>query len=128
MDVARDPELCSCRQACNTGQAVAASSSQAVAGATPALPTSAMAWPGTQLLKFVPEQQFRVLQQSQQLMGVHEHLHHSYAVSAAAVEQAAQEGKAALVVGSVHLAAQLKHELPDMQVGHSLQPCAYCAP
>lgn len=126
LDVARVPELCSCRQACNTGQAAAASTSQAVAGATPALPTST-AWPGTQLLKFVPEQQFRLLQQSQQLLGVHEHMHHSYAVSAAAVEQAAEEGKAALVVGSVHLAAQLKQELPDVQVGHSLQPHAYCA-
>jgi len=73
-------------------------------------------WPGTDLLKFVPEQQFRLLQQSQQLLGLHQHLGHSYAVPVAAVESAAQEGKAALVVGSVHLAEQLRSELPELQV------------
>lgn len=124
MDVARDPQLR--RQASNTSQATAASSSLAMVGPTAALPTSA-AWPGTDLLAFVPEQQFRLLQQSQQLMGVHQHMQHSYAISAAAVEQASEEGKAALVVGSVHLAAQLKGELPDMQVRHSGKAAVYDA-
>lgn len=73
-------------------------------------------WPGTDLLKFVPEPQFRLLQQSQQLWGLHQHLGHSYALPVAAVESAAQEGKAALVVGSVHLAEQLRSELPELQV------------
>jgi guanylate kinase len=66
----------------------------------------------------VPDQQFKLLQQAQQLQGVHQHMGHSYALPVAALEAAAHEGKAALVVGSVHLAEQLKHELPDdVQVG-----------
>jgi hypothetical protein len=73
-------------------------------------------WPGSGLLQFVPEQQFKLLQQSQQLVGLHQHMGHSYAVSIAAVEAAAQQGKAALLVGSIHLAGQLKLELPDAQV------------
>jgi hypothetical protein len=66
----------------------------------------------------VPEQQFKLLQQSQQLVGLHQHMGASYGLSAAAIELAAQEGKAALVVGSVHLAAQLWSELADVQVRH----------
>ena len=73
-------------------------------------------WPGSDLLQFVAEQQFKLLQQSHQLVGLHQHVGHSYAVPAAAIEAAAQQGKAALVVGSIHLAEQLMHELPNAQV------------
>lgn len=75
---------------------------------------------GSELLQFVPEQQYRVLQRSSQLAGVHQHLGHSYGVALAAVEAAAADGKAALVVGPLALAERLKQELLDMQVGWDL--------
>jgi ribose 1,5-bisphosphokinase PhnN len=71
---------------------------------------------GSELLQFVPEQQYKVLQRSSQLAGVHQHLGHSYGVALAAVEAVATDGKAALVVGSLALAERLKQELLDTQV------------
>jgi guanylate kinase len=72
---------------------------------------------GSELLQFVPEQQYKVLQRSSQLAGVHKHLRHSYGVALAAIEAIAADGKAALVVGALALAEQLKQDLPDAQVG-----------
>lgn len=108
--------------AAQTGRASPAPAASGPAGASsvPAAasgPSTQAAWPGTELLRFVPEQHFRLLHQSQQLMGLHQHMHHSYAVPVAAIEEAAEAWKAALLVGSVHLATQLKSELPDVQVG-----------
>lgn len=72
---------------------------------------------GSELLQFVPEQQYKKLQRSNQLAGVQWHLGHSYGVALAAIEAIASEGKAALVVGPLALAEQLKLELPVTQVG-----------
>jgi guanylate kinase len=72
---------------------------------------------GSQLLQFVPEQQYKMLQRSSQLAGVHKHLGHSYGVALAAIEAIAADGKAALVVGALAVAEQLKQDLPDTQVG-----------
>lgn len=132
LEVAKTPELAKWRQqpgsaAATTtptpaGDALAAGGSSSTAhhgtplvGTTPCSTTSAQ-WPGSDLFKFVPEQQFKLLQQSQQLAGVNQHMGHSYAVSTAALETAAKAGKAALVVGSVHLAEKLLQDLADTQV------------
>jgi hypothetical protein len=72
---------------------------------------------GSELLQFVPEQQYKVLQRSSQLAGVHKHLGHSYGVALAALEAIAADGRAALVVGPLALAERLKQDLPDTQVG-----------
>jgi hypothetical protein len=72
---------------------------------------------GSQLLQFVPEQQYKVLQSSSQLAGVHKHLGLTYGVALAAVDAIAADGKAALVVGPLALAERLKQDLPDTQVG-----------
>lgn len=120
--MARHPELRKCTTAPGSAPGQLGhttgtlSALQPAAGATAGLNAQAT-WPGSELLQFVPEQQFKLLQQSQQLVGLHQHMDASYAVSVAAVEAAAQEGRAALLVGSIHLAGQLKLELPDAQVG-----------
>lgn len=72
-------------------------------------------YPGSDLLQFVPEQHFKLLKRSGQLAGLHQHLQHSYGVAAAALEAAAADGKAALVVGPVTLAEQIRKELQDTQ-------------
>lgn len=129
LDVARCPELRKYRPTARANQPQSAPLAALTSGSIPQPTPSAQGpWPGTDLLKFVPEQQFKLLLHSQQLIGTHQHLGASYAVSAAAVELAAQEGKAALVVGSVHLAAQLRSELPDVQVrATACSACLRCS-
>lgn len=127
--MARAPELSKHRRSAHVIQqgsaaAAAAGEAQCTAHHAAGAPSAQAAWPGTDLLRFVPEQQFKLLQQSQQLVGLHQHMGASYGLSAAAVELASQEGKAALVVGSVHLAAQLWSELTDVQVRRSLPTTA----
>ncbi|KAF8071222.1 GLTP1 [Scenedesmus sp. PABB004] len=73
-------------------------------------------FPGSDLLQFVPEAQFRALRHSGHLEGAHEHLGDSHGLAAAALEAAAAAGKAALVVGSVRLAQALRRELQGTHV------------
>jgi hypothetical protein len=73
-------------------------------------------WRGSAVLQFVPGAQFELLQTSHQLAGLHTHMGHAHAVHTAALEAAAQEGRAVLLVGSVHLAEQLRKDLTDTQV------------
>lgn len=72
-------------------------------------------WPGTQWLQFAPESTFTRLHQAQQLAGLHTHMGQSYAVQLAALQQAACDDRAGVVVGSLHLAEQLKRDLRDTQ-------------
>lgn len=126
LDEARAPELGKQEHKARGSSAAVA---VAAAGSTAAQPAAVSAqgpWPGTDQLQFVSEQQFSLLQQSQQLAGVHQHMDASYAVPAAAFGVAAQQGRAALVVGSVHLAAQLRCELPDVQVRLQLATSFVC--
>lgn len=74
-------------------------------------------YPGSDLLQFVPEQQFKLLDRSGQLVGVERHLQHSYGLAFSALEAIAAVEKFALVVAPLVVAEQLRKELLDTQVG-----------
>jgi hypothetical protein len=70
----------------------------------------------TRWLQHVSDSHFRRLQQTQQLAGLHSHAGQACGVSMAALQQAGHGGRAAVLVGSLRLAEQLKLELQDTQV------------